>query len=84
MSVNASRVYDSATRYESVVYTSGVYRNAADKSFKGILISSDGNLTITGCDNVQITFPVTAGLYPFAGNSIIQSGTTAGIAVVLY
>jgi len=84
MSVNASRVYDSATRYEYVVYTDGIYTQAEGKSFKGLLISTDGDLNITGTNDVEVTFPVTAGLYPFAGNSIIEVGTTATIAIVLF
>jgi hypothetical protein len=84
MRANSSRVYDSATSYELVSYDDGVYAQADGKSFKGLLISSAGNLTITDVNDVVITFPVTPGLYPFAGNSIIENTTTAGIAVVLF
>lgn len=84
MNKNNDRVQDSAVVYEHVVYTDGVYAQAAGKSFKGLLISVAGDLHIYGCNGQEITFPVTPGLYPFAGNSIIQSGTTATIAVVLF
>lgn len=84
MNKNNSRVYDSAVIYEHVVYTDGVYAQADGKSFKGLLISVAGNLQIYGCDGQVITFAVTPGLYPFAGNSIVQAGTTATIAVVLF
>lgn len=84
MSANASRVYDSAIVYELVNYVDGVYTQANGKSFKGLLISTAGNLTITGTNDIAVTFPVTPGLYPFAGNSIIEATTTAEIAVVLF
>jgi len=84
MSANASRVYDSANVYEQCVYTAGVYTQANGKSFKGLLIGTDGNLNITGTNDVEVTFPVKAGLYPFAGNSIIEAGTTASISIVYF
>ena len=84
MNKNNSRVHDSAVSYELVNYVDGVYAQADGKSFKGLLISGAGNLHIYGCNGEEITFPVTAGLYPFAGNSIIEDGTTATIAVVLF
>jgi hypothetical protein len=84
MNKNDSRVQDSAMVYEHVVYTDGVYAQADGKSFKGLLISGSGNLQIYGCNGQDITFPVTPGLYPFAGNSIVEAGTTATIAVVLF
>lgn len=84
MSVNASRVYDSAVVYEHCEFTDGVYTQANGKSFKGLLIAEDGYLNITGTNDVEVTFPVVAGLYPFAGNSIIEAGTTAIIAIVLF
>jgi hypothetical protein len=84
MSTNYSRVYDSAVAYEQCVFTTGVYTPSNGASFKGLLISTDGDLNITGTNDVEVTFPVVAGLYPFAGNSVIQIGTTATIAVVLF
>ena len=84
MNKNNERVQDSAVVYEHVVYTDGVYAQADGKSFKGLLISVGGNLQIYGCNGQDITFPVTPGLYPFAGNSIVEAGTTATIAVVLF
>lgn len=84
MNKNNSRVYDSVFAYEHVVYTNGVYAQAGGKSFKGLLISGAGNLHIYGCDGNEITFPVTPGFYLFAGNSIVQNGTTATIAVVAF
>jgi len=85
MNKNNTRVQDSAVVYEHVVYNNnGVYAQANGKSFKGLLISGAGNLHIYGCNGQEITFPVTPGLYPFAGNSIVQNGTTATIAVVLF
>jgi hypothetical protein len=85
MNKNNSRVQDSAVSYELVVYDDdGVYAQADGKSFKGLLISGAGDLHIYGCNGEEITFPVTPGLYPFAGNSIVEEGTTATIAVVLF
>jgi len=84
MNKNNDRVQDSAVVYELVNYVDGIYAQAGGKSFKGLLISGAGNLQIYGCNGQLITFPVTPGLYPFAGNSIVQAGTTATIAVVLF
>lgn len=85
MNKNNSRVYDSVVSYELVVYNgTGVYAQADGKSFKGLLISAAGDLNIYGCDGKEITFPVTPGFYLFAGNSIVQAGTTATIAVVAF
>lgn len=85
-----SRTYDSAVSYELVTYTGTppdrVYTPSEGRFFKGLLISGAGNLRIigTGTGDVPITFPVTPGLYPFAGRLIAETGTTATIAVVLF
>ena len=85
-----SRTYDSATSYELLAYTgtspNRAYTPSEGRSFKGLLISGAGNLQIigTGTDDAAVTFPVTPGLYSFAGNRIIEAGTTATIAVVLF
>jgi len=83
-----SRTYDSAVSYELVTYTGNPssYTPSEGRFFKGLLISVAGNLQIigTGAGDVAVTFPVTPGLYPFAGSRIIQAGTTATIAVVLF
>lgn len=85
-----SRTYDSAVSYELLTYTgtapNRAYTPSEGRFFKGLLISTEGNLQIigTGSDDVAVTFPVTPGLYPFAGSRIIEAGTTATIAVVLF
>ena len=90
MNKNMSRTYDSAVSYELVSYTgtspNRVYTPSEGRFFKGLLFSTAGNLQIigTGADDVAVTFPVTPGLYPFAGSRIIEAGTTATIAVVLF
>ena len=90
MNKNMSRTYDSAVSYELLTYTgtapNRVYTPSEGRFFKGLLISGAGNLQIigTGSGDVAVTFPVTPGLYPFAGSRIIEAGTTATIAVVLY
>jgi hypothetical protein len=87
MNKNMSRTYDSAVSYELLTYNDdGAYIPSDGRSFKGLLVSTSGNLQIigTGTDDVAVTFPVTPGLYPFAGNRIIQAGTTATISVVLF
>ena len=88
MNKNMSRTYDSAVSYELVTYagTPSSYKPSEGRFFKGLLISGAGNLEIigTGTGDEPVTFPVTPGLYPFAGSRIIQAGTTATIAVVLF
>jgi hypothetical protein len=88
MNKNMSRTYDSAVSYELVSYagTPSSYKPSEGRFFKGLLVSVAGNLQIigTGAEDVAVTFPVTPGLYPFAGSRIIEAGTTATIAVVLF
>jgi hypothetical protein len=86
-SVSNARVFDSAMSYELPAYTGGYHVSPrhASKFFKGLLITSDGNLKITGCDGIEVTFAVTAGLYPFAGMKLGVAATTpATVAVILY
>jgi hypothetical protein len=83
-SVNNARVFDSATSYEVPSYDNGLYVSTKNKFFKGLLIATDGDLTIRGCDGQTVTFAVTAGLYPFAGTAIVEESTTAEISVVLF
>jgi hypothetical protein len=86
-SLSNARVFDSAMSYEVPAYTAGYHVSPrhGGKFFKGLLISSDGNLKITGCDGFEVTFAVTAGLYPFAGMKLGVAATTpATVAVILY
>jgi len=86
-SVSNARVFDSAMTYETPAYTNGYHVSPrhASKFFKGLLISSDGNLKIMGCDGFEVTFPVTVGLYPFAGMKLGTAGSSpATVAVILY
>jgi hypothetical protein len=86
-SLSNARVFDSAMAYEVPAYTAGYHVSPrhASKFFKGLLISSDGNLKITGCDGEEVTFAVTAGLYPFAGMKLGTAATSpATVAVILY
>jgi hypothetical protein len=82
MSATASRIYDSSIRYELPVYVAGVYQPT--NYFKGLYISESGDITIAGYDEVEITIPVTPGVYPFAGKYIVESTTTATISAVLF
>jgi hypothetical protein len=86
-SLSNARVFDSAMSYETPVYVNGYHVSLRHpgKFFKGLLISTDGNLKIVGCDGIEVTFAVTAGLYPFAGMNLgIASLTPATVAVILY
>jgi hypothetical protein len=86
-SLSNARVFDSAMSYEVPAYTAGYHVSPrhGGKFFKGLLISSDGNLKIMGCDGFEVTFAVTTGLYPFAGMMLGTAATSpATVAVILY
>ena len=86
-SVSNARVFDSAMSYEVPAYVGGYHVSTyhASKFFKGLLISTDGNLKIMGCDGREVTFAVTSGLYPFAGMKLGTAATSpATVAAILY
>lgn len=86
-SLSNARVFDSAMSYETPNYVDGYHVSPrhSSKFFKGLLIATDGNLKIIGCDGWEVTFAVTAGLYPFAGMKLGTAATSpATVSVILY
>jgi len=86
-SVSNARVFDSAMTYELPNYVDGFHVSTfnSGKFFKGLLFSTDGNVKIMGCDGREVTFAVTAGLFPFAGSRLgTAASTPATVAVILY
>jgi hypothetical protein len=89
-SVNNARVFDSAIAYElpSFATTLDVYHVSprhTGKFFKGLLVTTAGSITITGCDGFEVAFAVPVGLLPLAGSRLkLTAASTAAIAAILY
>lgn len=82
-----SRLRDnsSALRYEAVTFTGGEYLVASPHvPFKGIILPDDGDVTIRGVDEVEVTVTLPGGLYPLGGIAIVEAGTTVSNIVATY
>lgn len=56
------RNVSSALRYENVTYLEGYY--IPETPFKGLHVSTAGDVTILGVDDVEITLTLTPGCWP--------------------
>lgn len=88
-SLNNARVFDSAIAYELPAYDGATLYHVsprhASKFFKGLLITTAGTITITGCDGFEVTFAVPVGLLPLAGSRLkIPASGGAVVAAILY
>jgi len=89
-SLNNARVFDSAIAYElpSFGTTLNEYHVSprhTGKFFKGLLVTTAGSITITGCDGFEVAFAVPVGLLALAGLRLkLTAASTAAIAAILY
>lgn len=88
-SLNNARVFDSAIAYELPSFaTTDVYHVSprhTGKFFKGLLVTTAGSITITGCDGFEVAFAVPVGLLALAGSRLkLTAASTAAIAAILY
>lgn len=66
----------SAVNYETCVFTDGLCLASKGMLFSGIHIANAGSVTIRGADGEDTTIALTAGVWPFGGSAIVESGTT--------
>lgn len=72
---SAQNIEQSVTRYESVSLSADY---EPDTPFKGLYITSGGDVTIVGLDGVAVTMTLQSNtLYPFGGSAILISTTSA-------
>jgi hypothetical protein len=88
-SLGNARVFDSAMAYEVPAYDGTTKYHISPrhvgKFFKGLLVTTAGNVTIMGCDGNEVTFAVPAGLHLLAGMKLQQPASGAAvISAVLY
>lgn len=88
-SLNNARVFNSAMAYEIPEYDPTtkyhISPRHSSKFFRGLLVTTAGDITIMGCDGVEITFAIPVGLHLLAGMKLKQPISGAAvISVILY
>ena len=86
---SVNNAYESGCSYKAVTYATdpvdSVSKFKPQLPFKGIHVGVAGNVTIVGMDGASATFTaLSAGLWPYAGQAILASTTTATGLIAIF
>jgi hypothetical protein len=78
----ARNIADSAFDYRSVNVASQNF--VPDTPFRAVFVGVGGNVALESIAGNQVTFALSAGLWPIGGRKILTTGTTATGIIALF